>query len=790
MLPAGPRSTVTEAWCSLKFTLTNPAAAERVFRVQAYYTERPTVRYGRDVRVPGRAAVTSWLSVGPAPPQRSDIRRDVDITLYEQTGGEWRPVPVDNGGDRLRSRALPYQKSEKGTSVLLDGVADDTPGADLVALAQAPTSADAESLELVRVGREAGGLSQTVFVVADRFLPAAAEAFDGVSHFVLAGNRLEQDPVGATALRQWVLAGGTLWVHLDRVRPEGLAAVLGSDLRFQVVGRTGVTNLRLGFPGEAAPLREFDRPVELVRVIPDDGDTVLLEANGWPAALTRPVGRGRVVVTTLGGRGWHRPRTAREKRSAFEQFPNLPVAGLALERLAAALDPDPPGETAADALAPMLTADIGYAVVGRGTAVAVFGGFAAVLAAAGVLLRYTRRPERIGWVGPAAAAVTAAAFVSLGAASRQVVPPTAGAVAVLDVAPGTDEAAATGVFAVYRPESGDVRLTAARGGPLDLGGELLQGQVLYRTQTDLGSWRWENVRLPTGVQTGPFHTTVPAGPVRAVARFGPAGVDGQLSAGVFRNPADAVILTPARVPVRATLTADGAFHVGPDALLPAGQFLTDTVLSDAQRRRQEVYRRLLTRPLPKHLDGRWLLLAWADPAEPPFFPGDTDRTVGAVLLVVPLEFDRPAVGTEVQVPRGFVPVSTGGRGGRRAPPTLQSSSALEMPLRFQLPASVLPLDVAGATLHLHIRAPGRRVTVTAGADGSPVTLHTAESPLDPIRVDVADPRLLRPDNGGGLTLTVGVSEPVGGGGGAFDREGGWAIESLTLEVRGRRAGEQ
>ncbi|MEO2091274.1 MAG: hypothetical protein ABGY75_17575, partial [Gemmataceae bacterium] len=269
--------------------------------------------------------------------------------------------------------------------------------------------------------------------------------------------------------------------------------------------------------------------------------------------------------------------------------------------------------------------------------------------------------------------------------------------------------------------------------------------------------------------------------------FGPAGVDGQLSTGLFRSPADAVILTPAREPVRANLTADGAFHAGPDALLPAGQFLTDTVLSDAQRRRQEVYRRLLTRPLPKHLDGRWLLLAWADPADPPFHPDGTDRTVGAVLLAVPLEFDRPPVGTQVLVPRGFVPVSTG---GRRAPPTLQSSSALEMPLRFQLPASVLPLDVAGASLHLHIRAPGRRVTVTAGADGSPVTLHAAESPLDPIRVDVADPRLLRPDASGGLPLTVGVSEPVGGRGGAFDQEGGWAIESLTLDVRGRRADEK
>jgi len=67
-------------------------------------------------------------------------------------------------------------------------------------------------------------------------------------------------------------------------------------------------------------------------------------------------------------------------------------------------------------------------------------------------------------------------------------------------------------------------------------------------------------------------------------------------------------------------------------------------------------------------------------------------------------------------------------------------------LRFQVPESVLPLAVERATLHLQVRAPGRRVSVAGLADGRPVPVWGAENPAAPVRVDLPDGPLLRTDD--------------------------------------------
>lgn len=785
LTPAGPRASVTEAWGALRFEVTNFAPADRDLRVLVFYPEQPGVQYGRDLWVPGQATASAWLPVGPAADQRPANSREIKFLLYEKADGQYRQVSPDQP-ERLRNRVVLYKKREPTTSILLDGVADDL--GETSALDRA-TTPDAQAVQFARVFRQARGLSEHVSVVGDRFLPPTAEAFHGVDQFVLAGNRLAADPAGAATLRHWVQQGGTLWVMLDRVRADTLAPVLGADLGFAEVDRTSLTSVRLTAVDDTAPAppREFDEPVDLVRVVVGDADTVLTRVNGWPAAFSRPLGRGKVVVTTLGGRAWHRPRAARERRSAFQDYPNLPVELLPLERLAVdlAAEPEKGGFRAAD-FAPMLSTEIGYRVVAWRTAAGILGGFVVALVGLGVLLRRSRRPELLGWLGPAAAVAAAAAFVTVGLASRQAVPPTEGMAAVLVVDPGSEEAAADGLFAVYRPTSGDTRVTAAADGVVDLDAVALEGQSRRRVQTDLDRWHWENMTLPAGVRTGPARAAVSTGPVRAVARFGPNGVEGRLTAGVFRDLSDAVVVTPARDPAAVRFGADGTFAVGPADSLPAGQFLAGTVLSDRQQRRQEVYRRLLARPLPRAFDGRDLLFAWADADALPFGLAGAERSLGAALLAVPVEFDRSPAGTAVTIPRGFVGVSAAGK-GRRGKITLTSANEAEVPVRFQLPASVLPLAVDRATLHLKIRAAGRKVTVTTGAVGGKTMLFEAVSPVDPIRVEITDPPLLALDADGGLTVAVSVGKvdarpgdrrPAGS-------DAGWEIESLALEAAGR-----
>src|SRR5262249_37604377 len=149
----------------------------------------------------------------------------------------------------------------------------------------------------------AAGLPEHVSIVAEGLLPPTPEAFEGVDHVVLASNRLGADPTGKAVLRRWVEQGGRLWVMLDLVDPAVITAILGDDADFQVVDRVGLTSVSVRRQKDDALLsatREFEKPVELVRVIPGASDQVQHTVNGWPASFVRSLGRGRVVFTTLG----------------------------------------------------------------------------------------------------------------------------------------------------------------------------------------------------------------------------------------------------------------------------------------------------------------------------------------------------------------------------------------------------------------------------------------------------------------------------------------------------------
>jgi hypothetical protein len=68
--------------------------------------------------------------------------------------------------------------------------------------------------------------------------------------------------------------------------------------------------------------------------------------------------------------------------------------------------------------------------------------------------------------------------------------------------------------------------------------------------------------------------------------------------------------------------------------------------------------------------------------------------------------------------------------------------------------------------------------------GRPVTLAQVDSPLDPVRLEIAEARLLRLDGEGGLHLNLTLSEPLK----SLQTEKQspkWTIEYLELEVSGR-----
>jgi hypothetical protein len=566
------------------------------------------------------------------------------------------------------------------------------------------------------------------------------------------------------ALRHWTEQGGKVWVMLDRVESDVLAPLLGDALDFQVLDRVGLTSFRVethpvGKGIGEPPLHEHERPVEFVRVQLPPHENVRHTIDGWPLWFTRRVGRGEVVFTTLGPRGWHRPRTEADPPSRFEHFTELPVGTPFLDDLAVELQPSGKESSfSVDALRPLLAEEIGYSVVRRNTVILVFGVALLASLALGIALRRSSRPELLGWLGPIAALAATAVFLFVGERSRRAVPATVAVAQIIEPASGKEEVAVRGLLEVYRPETGPIQAGVEHGGMFYLDDRDMPNQIHQFVLTDLDAWHWERFSLLAEPRLAPFHITLPTEkPIAARARFGPAGVEGNLS-GPFQNLSDALLSTPIGRKLAVHIEPDGAFRAGSADALPRGQYLAGTVLSDRQQRRQELYGAFLKEPEPASVRGRDVLLAWADPLDMHFAIAPGARTTGSALVVAPLRLERPTVAAPATIPAPFLPYQRI-IDGVPARPTAESNEAVQMHLRFQLPAEVLPFKVEQARLAARIDAPGRRVTL-AGQDGDRYSeVHHVDSPLDPFSVEIAEEKFLHVDADGGLHLKLTISEP-------------------------------
>src|SRR5207253_10502825 len=125
--------------------------------------------------------------------------------------------------------------------------------------------------------------------------------------------------------------------------------------------------------------------------------------NGWPVWFTRSVGKGKIVFTTLGPRGWYRPRGDRESLP-YENYPPLPLPMPALYRLAEEVQPPPEEDPfRTELFRPMLIEEIGHSVLSRVTVGLIFGGWVLATLLLGIVLRKAGWPGGQGWLAPAAA---------------------------------------------------------------------------------------------------------------------------------------------------------------------------------------------------------------------------------------------------------------------------------------------------------------------------------------------------------------------------------------------------
>jgi hypothetical protein len=769
-------------WATVQLTVTNRSPSPRDGRVVVSYPGQPDIQYARDVWLPPRSTLSTWMIVGPCPKTGTPPNSyDLDVLLYNRISRQDRIV-LPRLEERTRSRRLAYRPKERLTCIMLD---DDCQRKEVDSAAPPPVENN-EVAQLVRASRFSCNLSEHVQIVHGNLKPPVADAYVGVDHWVLAGHSLDIDSPGERTLGRWLLQGGKLWVMLDRTDPAQLARILPGRLGIQVVDRTSLTKVPVeSVTPKAVNMEEseqdFEQPVDFVRVLLSPDYTVLHAVNGWPASFTRQVGRGKLLVTTLGARGWFRPRAVNDEPSPFSNFPDLPVPVAAMDALTQELQP--PAEAnpfAPGAFESLLTSEIGYEIIGVGTAATIFAGFVIVVLTFGVLLRRSHHFGLFCCLGPAAAAIATTAFLSLGETSRRALPPTVAVTELVDVVPGAQECSVTGLLGHYRPEGGPVSVSSQAGGLLDLDMSGLEGQTRRFVMSDIDCWHWENLAFPPGLRLTPFKCTVALEkPVSAVARFGANGLEGELHPGTFEALADAVIRTTKGRLLPVVLGPDNTFTAEVGNPLGGEQYLAESLLTDRQQHRRTIYRQLSADA--SFYKGRNCLLFWADPIEVPFNIKPATRKTGSALITVPLDFEPTPLGSDVVVPGDFVTFRRILNGMPRDPP-LEGKAPLEMLLRFQLPPTVLPMKVARARLFAAITAPDRVLTLAGRSSDGLVKVLTVESPIEPVRLDITRDDLLESDNQGGLYLHIAFSDQL------RRKDQGeflWNIKSLALEVTGK-----
>ncbi len=656
--------------------------------------------------------------------------------------------------------------------------------------------------DMVLAAKRARNLSRRVSSFDSGDLPSDPACLDVLDVLVLSSDRIASDPAGLALVRDWVLSGGRLWIMLHDVQAATVSAVMGDAFTCEVVDRVELTSVTLHNSLMESDVEqdehlEFEEPVRFARMIPE-GVTTTYTVNDWPAAFWQPFGAGRIYFTTIGPSAWMRPTTGRDRppqnrENATPFFPREPLKDLAND----CLGPRDGPPLGVDAFKPFLSQQIGYQILSAGTVLAILTGFCATLIVAGWWLQRTGHLERMLWAAPLAAALFGLVFLTLGFATKRAVPPTVAKITRVTFESGVGEGHTSGLIAMYNQDANSERLGAKNGGLFFPDMTALGGRNRRITWTDEGAWHWDSLELPAGVRTAPFQRPLALdAAVDCRASFGPDGLQGYVGPMPLRGLEDTVIAIPNQNSLAVSVDEEGTFRADADNVLAPGEFMSESLLSDEQVRRKQIYDQILGSKPKVNSIARPLLYGWSDPLDTGFVFPQTHRRE-STFFSIPLRLQRSPPGTVVRIPSTFVPYrAVVGPDG--TPPAayanlmhewIEFKMATTEWLRFQMPATVLPLKLNKASVSINVRAPSRTLEILTLVGDRLVPVTSLRHPIGLYHCTIDQSEQLQLDAEGGLRIAVRVSADESADPKDQMTQAAWRIEQLQLEVTGTVQGE-
>ncbi len=751
---------VSEKWGELHLSLENSRAVPRDLLCATSFDESPQLQFGRRIWMPARSKlrITHPILI----PKYSGTN-DGAVKLHSLVieGSAKEEVLVRNEtGQLVHDGAMLVTSSPRNTGIVVGPDAND--------------HVSSEVLDLVVANRVNLGLNNKVTLLADPFLPPDETSLNYLDHLVIAENRIADDLAALSAIRRWLHAGGRLWIMLDRVDPVIMERLFGDDFRGYVVDRVGLTTVQIDrspTPMESdirvgEPM-EYDEPVEMARLVAPDMNVSHL-VNGWPAALNKRYGDGRLLVTTLGPRGWMKPRSAENRKSddplkISEFVPLYPMSAIGAE-IFSRREPDLlPQQT----IEPFVRERIGYRIPPWGLIVGTLGSFLLALIVVGVWLLRIDRIEHLGWIGSALAVGVSLLLLTIGRTYRHSVPGTIACTEIAQALAGTDDVRTQGAVAVYHPEGSDALIQTTQGGQLwpDMTG--LKDSTRRLVTIDLGQSHWENLAQSAGLRVSPFtnsktivrrieaHATLDSsGLVGTYSGELPAGTDAMLATGTGRMGVD--------------LRSDGSFTTGGQHVFQRDQYLGASYLTDEQGRRRRILEKLFNNTQRRDFPERTQLMFWSDRWQDGFQFGDDLERQSAALVAVPLTLHRPSDGTEILIPSPLLPFRNRNNPDGTAHSAMwdslrkewqQRSAPISTWLSFHVPRELIPLSITKARLDFSVSGPVGRIEIMGLKNGVITRLQTVVDPVGSFSLELDDAEVLSLSDEGVLSLGLSAGDP-------------------------------
>lgn len=784
-----------QVWGTKTVKLSNPTSEPVELVTGGYFEGYPLHRYMRQITMPPETDRIARICILPASTDKNEIRWH--SLLYSMDNkAETLLRASDNFLVDAESLALP---SEKLTAFIVDSrTSDEQQLQDTVELAAATRICMRRTRKLIELDVED--------------VPAELHGLDVIDEIFLCTSRIADDPARLACLRAWVEQGGRLWIRLDQVDVSTVTHLLGEAVPLQLVDRVSLTEYQLYRTDrrqEAVASHEFEYPVDHVRVLVD-GVEVIHEVDGWPASFAVTVGRGRVLVTTMGNLTWVRERTDRDKRAAPEYSSNFMETAPLVELIDQWMIETDPVPLDADNFKPLLANQVGYQVPARWTILSVLWLFCGALLLIGLWLRrkenapgaqtetygqaaFGRRSEHLAFIGPGLALIAAVPIIVLGQLSRNSIPPSVYLAEFVQIAPATSTLQSTGVAAIFAPDTATIDLAASQGRIVLPPPDGSTGTLQQMVQTDFGQSTWKSLNINTGLQYfNTFQNRPLDQPVTATVSFGPDGVSGLLQAGRFDKPQDVVIASRAADVMAIKMNEQNEFSGGINTTLAPGVYVSGSLLTDEQVARQDLYRSLFKAKPGSRYPRDPVLLAWMRPNESNLdFSGDFAAN-HCSLVEVPLHYRATPPGTDVMIPSPFLTFDsvTTGAGGKstaydqRTASWRESLQSAETLLRVNIPDAVKPLTLSQVKIEIKLQASSYNVGIAAGARDSLTDVALIRVAAGTYQFTVTDSAQLQLDPDGNYYVKLDV-QITGDRKTGVESNKAWKVDFLRLEMLGR-----